>query len=192
MLNHKESRFVFNLAKLVLILISVFFLLYIVLPSPKFPSPPPDSAQSNEPADTETPLKRAYFTNYTRQEVLDFYENQFKKSNLASIPYITYLLNYPPEDAQTLIRDQTRSTFLEEIVHPFRESFYVNGFEPKDAKDTIIINGVHWRQKITVKFVPSKIYVRVAFGLLTIWLIYLLSKEYVVFLYDLVKDIKKK
>lgn len=74
----------------------------------------------------------------------------------------TYRLNYPPEEAQTLIRDQARSTFLEEIVHPFRESIFVNGFEPTRPQDAIFVEGRAWRQKIIVRFVPSVTLIRLA------------------------------
>lgn len=146
----------------IFVLFSVVMLFYIFLPNYNFPTSPPDSIQSKEPADTETPLRRAYFTNYTRQQVLDWYENQMKHSVFLNLPMPTYLLNYPPEDAQTLIRVQTRSTFLEEIVHPVRESVYVNGYEPApdDQENAINIDGKHWRQKIIIKSVPSSLLVR--------------------------------
>jgi hypothetical protein len=140
--------------KLIVVIFALFsigFFGYLVLPNPDFPKPPPDSFQSKEPADIETPLRRSYFTNFTREEVVTWYKNQFGG----------YRLNYPPEEAQTIIRDQTRSTFLEEIVHPFRESIYINGFEPKNPKDVIFIEGRNWRQKITVRYVPSTLIVRV-------------------------------
>jgi len=83
-----------------------------------------------------------------------------KNSEFLGIPLPTFRLNYPPEEAQTIIRDQTRSTFLQEIVHPMRESVYINGFEPADPKDAVIIKGRHFRQKIIVRFVPSSFPVR--------------------------------
>lgn len=131
---------------------SVTFLAYLLLPNPEFPVPPPNSLQSNEPADTESPLRRAYFTDYSREETMKWYKNQMEWG---------FRLNYPPEDAATIIRDQTRSTFLEEIVHPFRESLYINGFEPKNDKDAVIIEGRLFRQKIIVKQVSSTVPVRV-------------------------------
>ena len=151
------------------ILFSVLLLTYVLLPSPSFPNPPPGSRQSEEDGDNETLLRRAYFTDFTRQEVLDFYQKQFRG----------YRLNYPPEESQTLIRDQTRSTFLEEIVHPFRESIFVNGFEPKVAKDEIWYKGVHYRQKIIIKYIPSNIFVRLSISILTILTIWILVKEIV-------------
>lgn len=158
------------------IIFSLAFFVYISLPDFSFPSPPPGSLQSNEPADTEIPLRRAYFTDMTRAEVLSWYESQMKRSSFMGIPLPTYLLNYPPEDAQTLIRDQTRSTFLEEIVHPMRESIYVNGYEPpaSDEKNAINIEGKHWRQKIIIKMSPSSLIVRLlttaAIIVLIVWL----------------------
>jgi hypothetical protein len=160
------------------VLAVLFF--YVFLPAPDFPAPPPDSVQSMEKADTEdVSVKRAYFTDFTREEVLIYYQAQFAKSPLLQLPLITYRLNYPPEDAQTLIRDQTRSTFLEELVHPLRESFFVNGFEPKAAKDDIWYKGIHYRQKITVKYYKSGTFVRVLVVILSLTIIILLSGEIV-------------
>ena len=126
---------------------SILFLIYLSLPSPKFPDPPFDAVQSMEEADTETPLKRAYFTQFTRGQVIDHYLNQFSRYSLR--------LNYPPEDAQTLVRDQTRSVYLEELVHPMRESLFINGFEARVPKDDIWYKGVHYGAKITIKYNKS-------------------------------------
>lgn len=146
---------------ILLVIFSFAALFYLALPGFNFPEPPPGSLQSQEPGDTETPLRRAYFTDYDRGQVMAWYKDQMSRSFMG-IPLPTYLLNYPPEDAQTLIRDQTRTTFLEEIVHPMRESVYVNGFEPSDPKDAVIINGTHYRQKIIIKYVPSNLFIRIA------------------------------
>ena len=158
-----------NLFKIVFVVLSISFLIYLMFPNPDFPKAPPDSVQSKEPADTENPLRRAYFTNFTRQQVLDWYRVQFGYG---------YLLNYPPEDAGTIIRDQTRSTFLQEVVHPFRESVYINGFEPKDPKDAINIDGLPWRQKIIVRFVPSSLYIRIPLAVATLVLLFFLTREW--------------
>ncbi len=137
--------------RIIIVLIFSVLFVYTLIPNPKFPNPPEGALQSKEPGDSENlSVRRAYFTNLSREEVMKHYQNEFKG----------YRLNYPPEEAATIIRDQTRSTFLEEIVHPFRESFYVNGFEPKNAKDAIEIAGLSWRQKITVKYIPSNLIFR--------------------------------
>ena len=160
--------------KIIYFIFPTLLVLYLLVPNPEFPRPPNDALQSFEPADTESPLRRAYFTDLSREEVMGHYKSQFKSSFFMGINLPTYRLNYPPEEAHGIIRDQTRSTFLEEIVHPFRESLFVNGFEPKDPKDAIFIEGRSWRQKITVKFVPSNLISRIVVvvgGLTVFWLI---------------------
>lgn len=160
--------------KIIFFLISILLFVYVSLPNPEFPSPPPGSLQSTEPADTETPLRRAYFTNLNRQEVIEHYKKEFNKS----FKYFTPRLNYPPEESQTIIRDQTRSTYLEEIVHPLRESLFINGFEPKSEKDTIIIENKVWQQKIIVRLVASALMIRYLIIALTIVSSLLLVREY--------------
>lgn len=110
------------------------------------------------------------------------------KSVFANVPLPTYRLNYPPEESGTIIRDQTRSTFLEEIVHPFRESLYVNGFEPKDPKDAIFIAERPWRQKIIIKYVPSNVFVRLGMAVATLVAIWFLTKEW----FSTLKNLKTK
>jgi len=134
---------------------------YLLIPSPPFPAPPPDALQSNEPADTETSLRRAFFTDYTRDQVIKHYEAQWQYLSIVN-------LNYPPEEAQSIIRDQTRSTYLEELVHPFRESLFINGFEPQTDKNEIWIEGKHFEQKIIIRYVPSPLLARVSVFILTI------------------------
>lgn len=160
------------------IVFSLTILFYISLPNYDFPSPPPGFVQSNEPADMENPLRKAYFTDHTRAEVLDWYKAQFDYSTLFNIKLPTYLLNYLPEESQGIIRDQTRSTFLQEIVHPFRETVFINGYEPAttDYKNRIVIDGVHYRQKVIIKYVPSSLVLRFLislFSLASIPVIYL-------------------
>lgn len=165
-------------SKRISVVIGVLFFIYLLLPGPRFPIQPRDSVQSLEKADTETSLRRAYFTNYTRAEVLEHYQRQLMFFSLFKIPMPTYRLNYPPEDAFLLIRDQTRSIFLEEIVHPFRESFFVNGFKPKYAKDDIWYRGVHYDQKITVKYVPSSVFLRIPIFLFGLLAFYFVGREF--------------
>ncbi len=149
------------------ILVLIVFITYLFPKSPPFPPPPPDAVQSMEKADTETTLRRAYFTNYTRDQIIAHYKAHFRH-------FPTLNLNYPPEDAQTLIRDQTRSYYLEELVHPFRESLYINGFIPTKAKDEIWYKGEHFQQKITIKYSPSNIYVRIILAVITSLVAYMI------------------
>lgn len=180
-----------RIIKILFILFSTLFIIYLLLPNPTFPEPPPDALQSNESADTETPLRRAYFTNYTREEVMIHYKDQFEKPMIFGIFLPSYRLNYPPEEAQTIIRDQTRSTFLEEIVHPFRESVYINGFKPSLQKDAIFIEGKDWYQKITVRFVPSNTLTRVIVVGLALVLVAIVFKEWEIAAKSVLKRRKK-
>ncbi len=169
-----------KILKVLLVVASLVFLFYISLPNFNFPKPPPDSLQSREPADLETPLRRGYFTNYTRAQVITWYENQFDHSNFLSIKIPTLLLNYPPEDAQTIIRDQTSSTFLQELVHPFRESIYINGFEPPsyDNQPVFYVDGKTWRQKIIIKMMPTSIFIRIAVFVAEMVCVIILFREF--------------
>lgn len=163
--------------KYIKILFGLFFLLlfhYVLLPNPEFPKPPDGSVQSDHPADVETPLRRGYYTNLTRAEVIAHYEKEFNKG----FDIYTPKLNYPPEDAPLVIRDQTKSTFLEEIVHPLRESIYINGFEPKTEEYAQYLHGIRYNQKIIIRYVPSVIWVRIIILGLTLAASLLLIKGY--------------
>lgn len=166
------------------ILFSAVYLFYLAIPTPPFPEPPSGALQSAEPADQETTFRRGYFTDLSREEVLTYYENQFASSTIFTLPFLSYRRNYRPEDAYGIIRDQTRSTFLEEIIHPFRESLYINGFEPKQDKDKILIEGKEWKQKITLKWVPSSLIARLGVGVLTLVCIYLIFKAIIRLIYS--------
>lgn len=159
--------------KLLPVIIFLVLAAYLLVPAPDFPPPPPDSLRSVEPGDMESNYRRAYYTNYSRSEILDYYYRVFK------IPGIQYLLNYPPEQAYTLIRDQTRSSWLQEIVHPLRESVYINGYYPTKPTEQIFIGGVHYFNKITVRYIPSHPVTRLTVLFLIFVCGYLLHREYV-------------
>ena len=174
--------------KILLIIYFIFTLLlagYFILPNNSFPTPPVDAVRSTEPADSETPLRRAYFTNYTREQIIDHYRAQFAGP-------ITLRLNYPPEEAGTIIRDQTRSYYLEELAQPLRESLYVNGFVPTKAKDDIWYKGQHFAQKITIKHVSSSVFVRI----ILLFVIYIVGSliilEWYLLMDEIVKTVKKE
>lgn len=152
--------------------LSVFCLVYLSLPSPKFPLPPPDSLISTEPADTESIYRRAYYTNYSRSEIMAYYKGQFDTTPLQ------FRLNYPPEEAYDHIRDQTRSSWLEELVHPGRESLFINGFYPTKPTEQINIDGIHYLNKISIHMYPSQWYSRLTSLFLFFICAYWLKKEY--------------
>jgi hypothetical protein len=148
------------LLKLVFVGLLAAGAVYLVLPSPSFPPPPPGSLVSNEPADTETIYRQAYYSNLSRSEVMKYYTKVFRSP-------LQFTLNHPPEDAGTLIRDQTRSSYLEEIVHPGKEVLYVNGYTPTKPEDKIVRNGLVYSSKIVIHLIPSTIVTRLTVLLLT-------------------------
>ncbi len=156
------------------ILVTIILILavgYLLWPSPQFPDPPPGSIQSTEPGDTESIYRRAYYTNLSREEIMAYYYQQFGGWGLRII--------LPPEEAQAVIRDQTKSSYLEEVVHPGRELLYINAFVSQLPKDQININTVHYLNKVTVRMVPSHPVARFTLLLLVAGASWLLFKEYV-------------
>lgn len=172
--------------RLLFILFSLILLIYLLIPGPgsikDFP-PLPNSAKSALEGDTiQVPNVSAYFSNNFRKFVTNFYSNSYR-AQVPVIPFLPIKLNYPPEFAYTAIKDQTRSTFLEEYVYPMRDSLYVNGYEPfyengkpkffgsvkADEENNIYLN------KTTLRYYSSPIWARIVtwFGiLLSVYLIW--------------------
>lgn len=180
-----------KMSKLLKIFFVLFFFLgtfYLVLPAREnFPALP-ESVESIEPGDTtQIANVSAYYTDTSRKEVVQFYKNYFSRSAFLGIPLITYKLNHPPEKIREVLRDTQQSTFVEEIVHPLRESVFVNGFEWNNdpftspearAANILIVNGKTYQFKITLYYQPSMVWQRLLVFYLTLILIYLLILSY--------------
>ena len=181
--------------KLKYLIVGVIYLLglvYLTLPSPIYPELT-QAERSDEPGDTwQHPDQKGYYTNLTRAEVLSQLQTKFALKIFGfTIP--SYRLNYRPEEAFSLVRDQLKSYYLEEIVYPFRESLFVNGWEPTnspqyDVKDVnkvpdISFRGVPFLSKVTLKPTSSNMIFRVL-----IWTL-LFPASYLVFL-SLKKSLK--
>ena len=153
----------------------LFFLgnIYLVLPLPSLPQDLPSlpkSIKSNEPGDT-TQIANvvAYYTDLSRKEVVDFYYNEFSRSSFKDIPLITYKLNHPPERIREVLRDTQQSTYVEEIVHPLRESLFISGFEWNNdpftspngrIKNILIVDGKIYQFKVTLFYQGSRVWQR--------------------------------
>lgn len=183
-----------KVTRIILIIICILGTVYLVLPSPRdFPALP-DSVKSIEPGDTvQIENVSAYYTDMPREEVVDYYFNYFSRSPFLDIPLITYKLNHPPERIREVLRDTQQSTFVEEIVHPFQNSVFVNGFEwnndpftpgPRRIKNILIVNGKTYQFKITLFYQESKIWARLLVFYLTLISIYLLILGYKKLLFD--------
>jgi len=164
-------------------------LVYLTLPSPVYPDLT-QAGRSNEPGDTyQHPDQKGYYTNLTRAEVLAQLQAKFTVKFLGlTLP--SYRLNYRPEEAFTLVRDQLDSYYLEEIVYPFRESLFVNGWEPTHSPrfvgmkiPNISLNGIPYLSKVTLKPTNSNVFFRVV-----IWTL-IFPASYLIFL-SLKKSLK--
>ncbi|TSC88369.1 MAG: Uncharacterized protein G01um101416_37 [Microgenomates group bacterium Gr01-1014_16] len=156
------------------ILISVFLISaisYLIFPVPGFPLPPPDSFISTEPADTESIYRTAFYTNLSRAEILNYYKGRWRWHFIR--------LNHPPEFSFEYIRDQTRSNWLEELIHPWKDSLYINGYYPTSPQEQFNHAGVHYIGKVTLHYFPSFPGTRLTVLALTTLCIYLLAREYV-------------
>lgn len=158
------------LAPFILGLIYLVGIWYLILPSPSVPVVP-GGALSDEPGDTwQNPSQVAYYTNLRRSDLLGDLSQQYSK-NLGLFSILHYRLNYPPEEAQILVRDQLKSYYLEEVVHPLRESVFINGWEPDKApvlktvddrlSNVMTFKGEIYLNKITLKPNQSHLWARI-------------------------------
>lgn len=154
---------------LITLAIYIIGVVYLCLPTPLLPDLR-DSGRSDEEGDTwQHPDQKGFYSNLTRSEVMF---DIGSKSHLVfmgtTLP--TYRLNYPPEEAFPLVRDQLNSNYLEEIVYPLRNSTFINGWEPKkdpknanllpDEISEISLHGVAYDAKITLRPVNSPFWAR--------------------------------
>ena len=175
------------------IFVSVVFLLYLIWPYDPasvydFKSLPA-SVKSTLPGDSvEVKDLTAYFSDNYRNFVIPYYKENYR--NLVKFPFPPLELNYPPEYAYTVIKDQTQSTYLEEITYPFRGSLYINGLEPFvektqearfDGATLFGQSGGLYQTKVILRYYPSSIIFRIL-----VWIGMNLS---VIFLYKVGKRI---
>lgn len=173
-------------------------LIYLVIPSASLPALP-NSYKSNEPGDTvEISGVSAYYTNLSRQEVIDFYRGYFSQSRFLKLPLWAILLNHPPEYISTAIRDTVSSTFLYELVHPFRDSLIINGWNPEEDRrykenDKVIYIGKKvFKQKITLRYLPSNIIFRVTIFTIGLWLFFYLWQRLWLIIGETWKTLRKR
>ncbi len=121
--------------RVALLLVFILGLIYLLLPGPtkiEDFAPIPDSTKSNLDGDTwQNPNNVAYFSDFRRVDITGFYKRELSGKYLFGKILPPIRINHPPEMAYTYIRDQQESTFLEEYAYPFRESLFVNGYEPE-------------------------------------------------------------
>lgn len=169
-----------------LLALFILGLVYILLPGPSSIDdflPLPNSTKSDLDGDTwQNPNIAAYFSDFRRDFITKFYNDNFSSKYLFGgiIPPVS--LNHPPEAANQYIRDQQESYFLEEYTYPLRESIFVNGYDPLGvntmngrAEEVDFVGNHYWFKEIpyntktTLRYYSSPVVVRV-FVYLGIWL----------------------
>ncbi len=140
---------------------------YLTRPSPELPALA-NTVRSDEPGDTwQHPDQAAYYTSRdSRPEILGELQRKF---DLSSLFQFTYRLNYRPEESFEMVRDQLRAYYLEEVVHPLRESLFINVWDPakspmidddKRAQARMYFQGQFYPLKITLRPVYSGVTAR--------------------------------
>lgn len=144
---------------LFLIVFNVLAFVYLISPTPTLPDLE-NSVKSDLPGDTvQITNVSGYFTNLSRDQVIGFY-----KKNYSGLFRIN--LNHPPEKAKEIIVKTIPSYYLEELILPFKESLYINGFEwekdvftkpEKRIKNKIFYKDQEYSAKITIRRFPIPI-----------------------------------
>jgi hypothetical protein len=162
---------------LFLAVIPLCLFVYLIIPEPVFPAQIPGSLKSVEPADTENTLRQGFYTDLSRQEIIAYFRDHFTTSTLAQIPIATLRFNYPPEESATIIKEQTKSTFLEELAHPGRESLYINGFVAAKDSERMFFGDREYKTKVIIRYIPSNPLVRTLVWILAWYLLVYLVKN---------------
>lgn len=167
--NHLRQKKTFALTLVVVWFLGIFYLLLPPAPIPNLP----DSLRSTEPGDSGgiPTILKAYYTDLSRKEVVDYYDKGISKSSFGKIPFLSYRLNHPPEYVKETIIDVIHSNFYEEIVHPLRESLFISGWILKEDENYLkktenpltyfIIDGGHYEGKIILHYVSSPVWIRI-------------------------------
>lgn len=157
--------------KFIVLFVYILGIIYLLPSTPATPDLLP-STRSAEAGDTwQHPDQKGFYSDLHRQEVLSQMQSKYSFSVLGvTIP--SFRLNYRPEEAYTMVRDQTASSYLEEIVYPLRDSLFVNGWEPENAPayahlskemvPKLLYEGKAYYGKVTLKPNNSSVFARIA------------------------------
>ncbi len=183
------------------ILLFILGLAYILSPTPtsvyQFKQLP-NSYQSDEPGDTvQVPNVTAYYSDFNRAGITQFYRQDFRNKYWFGGFLPPVVLNYPPEEAYSDIRDQLNVTFMEEYLYPLKGSIFVGGYEPvvedniKNKKHTFVgdhiqlhMTGRYYNSKTTLRFYPAPIWLSL--------IIYLGIWATIIFGFKLIRKVFKK
>lgn len=169
--------------------LGIVFTFYLLIPGPQLPPKDlPESLKSDLPGDTfQMKDVAGYFTDLDRKEVIDYYKQQFGRSSFLNIPLPTINLNHRPEYARNVYRDTMKSYYLEELIHPFRENLFINGYtwekdvftKPSARKQFALeYKGRVWDTKVTLKWFQGGIIPRTVLFWLAWGLFFVIIKQW--------------
>lgn len=169
--------------------LGIVFSFYLLIPGPQLPPKDlPESVKSDLPGDTYQMERVAgYFTDLDRPEVINYYKEQFSKSSFLNIPLPTINFNHRPEYAKEVYRDTMKSYYLEELVHPFRENLFINGYtwqedvftKPSARKQFALeYKGKIWETKVTLRWFKSSCITRILLFWLCWGLFFFIMKQW--------------
>ena len=143
----------------IFIIFNSLALYYLLTPTPIILDLP-NSLKSIEPGDTiQIPNVKAFYNNQERQEIIKFYVDTYQKKHPLSIK-----INHRPEKAKQIIKDTIQTYYFEEIIIPFKQSLYINGFEWKKdvftkpearAKNRLMVGEQEFDTKLTLRHFPT-------------------------------------
>lgn len=151
----------FSLKFIILSILNIFALYYLFFPIPSVPDLLAEY-KSTEPGDTvQISNVKAFYTNMSRQDIIDYY-----LQNYATKHFFYIKINHPPERSKQIFRDTMQSYYLEEIIFPFKQSLYINGFEwendvftkpEKRIKNQLLVGETVYKSKLTLRYFPTTI-----------------------------------
>lgn len=107
---------------IILIIINLFAITYLVWPLPSLPDLELSLKSTDEGDTIQMENVSGYFTDLPRSAVMAFYYQNY------NFP-LRIRLNHPPEKARQIFRDTIQTYYLEELVIPFKQSLFINGYE---------------------------------------------------------------
>lgn len=138
---------------IIFVIFNILALTYLLWPLPQIPDLP-RSLKSTEEGDTvQMKNVNGYFTDQNRAQVMSFYYQIYHHPLIIK-------LNHPPEKSKQIFRDTIQSYYLEELVIPFKQSLFINGFEwendvftkpEKRITNKILVGEKVFKAKITTR-----------------------------------------
>jgi hypothetical protein len=175
------KKFFFSWPGLIYLILMILSAAYLLLP----PSNVPQIGESYQfesgfISDLMGEPSGTYFTNREKNEVIDFYLDNYHHSTWLNLPLITRAIEYPADYVTDIINDMhtaKNTSFLVEINHPFKESLIIKGYgevsqadrntkSPENLRKFTTPDGQEYFLMITVYQVCAEVWEKLALVLI--------------------------